>query len=63
MEDEAPMNTASGVPTPATRTTLNITCPYCHADPRMPCEERERDPLDGRCLIQAEIDLDHRDAA
>ena len=41
----------------ASRTELDVTCPYCAAGPDMPCEERERDPLDGRCLIQAELDL------
>jgi hypothetical protein len=41
-----------------TRSELGIVCPYCHADPDQPCEERERGPLTLTCLIQAELDLE-----
>jgi hypothetical protein len=41
-----------------TRTQLGVTCPYCKAQPDMPCEERERGPLHLPCLFQQELDLE-----
>jgi hypothetical protein len=48
------------MPAPS-RTQLGITCPYCNADPHMPCEAVDADPINGACLIQGEIDLEHTD--
>jgi hypothetical protein len=45
-----------------TRTELGLVCPYCAADPDTPCEAVDADPLNGRCLIQGELDLDEHDA-
>jgi hypothetical protein len=45
------------------RTRLGLTCPYCKAEPDMPCEERERGPVTLVCLFDQELELEEPQTA